>query len=67
MDCSTWFLVENQPKMTYPLPLGFQHAQNCGESLAGSFSGVWRAVLLFCMLNLPRNGCTEVSMLICVR
>jgi hypothetical protein len=27
MDCSTWFLVEKQPKMTYPLPLGFQHTQ----------------------------------------
>ncbi len=27
MDCSTWFLVENQSKMTYPLPLGFQHAR----------------------------------------
>jgi hypothetical protein len=23
MDCSTWFLVENQPKMTYPLPPRF--------------------------------------------
>jgi hypothetical protein len=28
-DCSTWFLVENQSKMTYPLPLGFQHTQYC--------------------------------------
>ncbi len=23
MDCSTWFLVEKQPKMTYPLPPRF--------------------------------------------
>jgi hypothetical protein len=23
MDCSTWFLVENQSKMTYPLPPRF--------------------------------------------
>ena len=51
MDCSTWFLVEKQSKMTYPLPLGFQHVQYCGESLAGSFSGVWCAVLLVCMLK----------------
>ena len=37
--------------MTYPLPLGFQHAQYRGECVAGSFSGVWCAVLLFCMLK----------------
>jgi hypothetical protein len=54
MDCSTWFLVVFKPKMTYPLPLGFQHTQYCGESLAGSFSGVWCAVLLPCMLNSVR-------------
>jgi len=35
MDCSTWFLVENQSKTTYRLPLGFQHRRYCGESSPG--------------------------------
>jgi hypothetical protein len=32
MDCSTWFLVENQPKMTYPpLPRFSAHIElQCG-------------------------------------
>jgi hypothetical protein len=51
MDCSTWFLVVFKPKMTYPLPLGFQHVKYCGECVAGSFCGVCCAVLLFCMLK----------------
>jgi hypothetical protein len=51
MDCSTWFLVENQSKMTYPLPLGFQHVKYCGESLFGALLGSWCGELSVCMLN----------------
>ena len=51
MDCSTWFLVVFKPKMTYPLPLGFQHAQCRGESLDGLQVGSFGAVQLGCMLD----------------
>jgi hypothetical protein len=48
------FWLKNSQKRPTPSPLGFQHAQYCGECVAGSSCGVWCAVLLFCMLNSAR-------------
>jgi hypothetical protein len=40
MDCSTWFLVVFKPKMTFPLPLGFQHTQACSLVFLGHVDGI---------------------------
>jgi hypothetical protein len=40
MDCSTWFLIEKQPKKTYPLPLGFQHTRACSLVFLGHVDGI---------------------------
>jgi hypothetical protein len=50
-DCSTWFLIENQSKMTYPLPLGFQHTQYRRVVFFGYGRGISLGCCAFFMLK----------------
>jgi hypothetical protein len=54
-DCSTWFLVEKQPKMTYPLPLGFQHTRYRGLVFLRHDRGIALAVRAVFMLKFQQH------------
>jgi len=70
MDCSTWFLVVFKPKMTYPLPLGFQHTRAYSVVFLRYDCGIVLAVRAVFMLKSqpipmierarPRGMATEV-------
>ncbi len=57
MDCSTWFLVVFKSKMTYPLPLGFQHTQYRRVVFLRHDYGIVLAVRAVFMLKFHEFAC----------